>query len=235
MALWRKFNELTDLISAKTGNLFRSGSATSLPAALGGAEDAANSVVFTMAVVALGAKMAKADGVVVEIEVAAFHRAFHVDAKEAHNVERLFNLAKQDIAGFDTYADKIKRLLGNDRHQLQDVLESLFHIATADRAMHPGEDAFLAIVGDRFGFTPSEFRHIRAQFIVDHASPYDVLGLSPSATSDEIKSRHRDLVKETHPDRLIGLGAHPELIDVATRKLQAINAAYAAIARERKL
>lgn len=235
MALWRKFSELAALISEKAGDLLRGAPGTALPAALGGTETPANSVVFTMAVVALGAKMAKADGVVVEIEVAAFNRAFHVDKNEAHNVERLFNLAKQDIAGFEAYADKIKRLLGNDQRRLQDVLESLFHIATADRAMHPGEDAFLATVGDRFGFSPSEYRHIRAQFVVDHASPYDVLGLSPMASDDDVKRRHRDLVKETHPDRLIGGGARAELVDVATRKLQAINAAYAAISRERKL
>lgn len=233
MALWRKLNELTGLISQRAGDFF-GGSRNVLPASLGGSQAAGGSVLFTMAVVALGAKMAKADGVVVEIEVDAFNRAFHVDAREAHNVERLFNLAKQDIAGFETYADKIKTLLGNDRHQLQDVLESLFHIATADRAMHPGEDRFLTVVGERFGFTPSEYRHIRAQFVVDHASPYDVLGLTPSASDAEIKQRHRDLVKETHPDRQIARGAHAELIDVATRKMQSINTAYAAIAQERK-
>lgn len=234
MALWRKLNELTGHISQRAGELFRGMRPGTLPAALGSGS-AANSTVFTMAVVALGAKMAKADGVVVEIEVAAFHRAFHVAPKEARNVERLFNLAKQDIAGYEAYADKIKTLLGNDRHALQDVLESLFHIATADRAMHPGEDAFLATVAERFGFAPSEFRHIRAQFVVDHTSPYDVLGLSPSASLEEVKRRHRDLVKETHPDRHIARGASPELVDVATRKLQAINTAYETIARERQI
>lgn len=231
MALWRKINDLREQISLRAGELLRG----LRPEALVGSTEGADDALFTMAVVALGAKMAKADGVVIEIEVAAFHRAFHVDAKEARNVERLFNLAKQDIAGFEAYADKIKALLGNDRHTLQDVLESLFHIATADRALHPGEDAFLAIVGERFGFAPSEFRHIRAQFVVDHTSPYDVLGLTPAASNEEIKRRHRDLVKETHPDRLIARGAHVELVDVATRKLQAINAAWETIARERRI
>lgn len=235
MALWRKINELKGAISQQAGMIFRGLRSDGLPAALGGASPGTNTAVFTMAVVALGAKMAKADGVVAEIEVAAFHRAFRVDASEARNVERLFNLAKQDVAGFEAYADKIKTLLGNDRSTLQDVLESLFHIATADRAMHPGEDAFLATVGNRFGFSPSEFRHIRAQFVVDHTSPYDVLGLTPSASIDDIKKRHRDLVKETHPDRLIARGAHIELIEVATRKMQAINTAYEAIARERRI
>lgn len=231
MALWRKINELSGQISQRAGDFFRSIRTGTLPAAPSGTSNA----VFTMAVVALGAKMAKADGVVAEIEVAAFKRAFHVDAKEARNVERLFNLAKQDVAGYESYADKIKGLLGNDRKTLQDVLESLFHIATADRAMHPGEDEFLATVGERFGFSPIEFRHIRAQFIVDHTSPYDVLGLKPTSSDEEVKRRHRDLVKETHPDRLIARGAHQELIDVATRKLQAINAAYESIARERRI
>lgn len=235
MALWRKLSELTGVINQRTGELLGWSKPDGLPAELGSSSGASQSVVFTMAVVALGAKMAKADGVVAEIEVEAFHRAFHVSAKEKKNVERLFNLAKQDVAGFGAYADQIKRVLGNDQHQLQDVLESLFHIATADRAMHPAEDAFLGVVGERFGFSPSDFRHIRAQFVVDHASPYDVMGLTPSASNEEIKRRHRELIKETHPDRLIARGAHAELIDVATRKMQAINLAFGAIARERKL
>ncbi len=193
------------------------------------------SVAFTAAVVALAAKMAKADGIVVGVEVEAFQRAFRVEPREARNVTRLFELAQQDTAGYESYAEQIARAVGRDRAVLRDVLASLLHIATADRVLHPAEDAFLATVARLFGLSSSEYRHERAHFIADPESPYDVLGLAPSATDDELKRRHRKLVRETHPDLMIGRGVPPELIVIATRRLAAINDAYAVVARERGL
>ncbi len=213
--------------------------ATSLaPSSAGGVTLASQrqlSVAFTAAVVALSAKMAKADGVVVGVEVEAFQRAFKVDERQAQNVSRLFNLAQKDTAGFESYADQIARLVRRDQALLRDVLASLFHIATADRVLHPSEDVFLATVATRFGLTGSEYRHERAHFIADPDNPYDVLGLAPSVTDADLKQRYRKLVRETHPDLMLARGVPPEMIAIATRRLSAINDAYSAVARERGL
>jgi DnaJ like chaperone protein len=192
-------------------------------------------VAFTIAVVALSAKMAKADGVVAGVEVDAFYKAFHVPPAELANVRRVFDLAKEDTAGFEGYATQIARLLAHQKALLTDVLDTLFHIASADRAIHPAEDSFLHTVARLFGLSESEYRHHRAQYIHDASSPYDVLGLHPSADPDAIKRRHRKLVRENHPDLAIGRGLPPEMIEIATRRLQAINDAYAVIAQERGL
>jgi DnaJ like chaperone protein len=192
-------------------------------------------VAFTIAVVALSAKMAKADGVVAGVEVDAFHRAFHVPEAELAGVRRVFTMAQEDTAGYEGYATQIARLLSHRPALLTDVLDTLFHIATADRALHPAEDSFLATVARLFGLSDSEFRHHRAQYVHDVSSPYDVLGLHPSASDEAVKARHRKLVRENHPDLAIGRGLPQELIDVATRRLAAINDAYAIIARERRL
>ena len=58
-------------------------------------------VAFSVAMIALSAKMAKADGVVSKEEVEAFQDIFAIPDEEAHNVARLYNLAKQDVAGYD--------------------------------------------------------------------------------------------------------------------------------------
>ena len=58
------------------------------------------SVAFTIAVIALGAKMAKADGLVTKDEVAAFRQVFTIPKSEEENAARVFNLARQDVAGF---------------------------------------------------------------------------------------------------------------------------------------
>ena len=96
------------------------------------------SVAFTIAVIALGAKMAKADGTVTRNEVAAFRRVFTIPPEEEEAAAKVFNLARQDTAGFDAYARKIKAMFGDDgREVLIDLMDGLFHIATADGGFHP--------------------------------------------------------------------------------------------------
>ena len=53
--------------------------------------DATKSIAFTIAVVALGAKIAKADGRVTRAEVNAFKDVFHVPPHELRNVSRVFD------------------------------------------------------------------------------------------------------------------------------------------------
>ncbi|HWE22219.1 MAG TPA: TerB family tellurite resistance protein, partial [Hyphomicrobiaceae bacterium] len=153
-----------------------------------------NDIAFTIAVIALSAKMARVDGVVSPLEMQAFKQVFQTAPEEEGNVKRVFDLAKQDVAGYDSYADEIANLLKDDRKLLQDVLEGLLYVAVVDGALHPEEDALLADVARRFGFSPSEFRFFRARFVADHGSPYDALRLSPSATDEEIRQQYRKLV-----------------------------------------
>ena len=62
--------------------------------------------------------------------------------EEAANIERVFNLAKQDVAGYEAYADQIAALLKDRKKLLQHVLEGLMHVATADGVLHPKEDEY---------------------------------------------------------------------------------------------
>ncbi|NHX28199.1 molecular chaperone DjiA, partial [Escherichia coli] len=98
------------------------------------------SVAFTIAVIALGAKMAKADGRVTRDEVTAFREVFTIPPSETENAARVFNLARQDVAGFEEYAQRIARMFNEDDAPLTDLLEGLFHIAIADGEYHPAED-----------------------------------------------------------------------------------------------
>ena len=194
-----------------------------------------NSVAFTIAVISLCAKLSKADGVSTYLEAQAFEEVFHVPPEERANVERLYDFAKQDVAGYDAYADKVARLLADEPELKRDVLEALFHIATADGVFHGEEDEYLADVARRFGFSEAQYRAIRAMFIRDPTDPYTVLGVSPAVSDEELKAHYKRLVRENHPDVLIAHGVPEEFVDVANRKLAAINAAYDQIARERAL
>ena len=200
----------------------------------GGESADAPGVVFTIAIIALGAKMAKADGVVTKDEEEAFKRIFRVPPSEEANVRRIFNLARQDTAGYEAYAKQIANLFRGNPAILEDVLDGLFEIAKADGVLHPGELAFLERVAEIFGFTEAEFRRIRAShFGPDEADPYAILGVAHDASDAEIKSTYRFLVRENHPDSLMARGVPEEFVRLANDKLAAINAAYDRIEQER--
>lgn len=193
-------------------------------------------VAFSMGVIALGAKMAKADGVVTKDEVSAFKDVFKVPDDELKNVARLFNLAKKDVAGYESYARQLAKLFQDDRETLKAVLDGLFHIAKADDVIHPNEEAYLASVAQIFGFSDTEFAYIRARHVhAKERSPYDVLEVDPSISDQELKKRYRELVRENHPDRLMARGVPEEFIEIANNKIAAINQAYDEIAKERGL
>ncbi len=195
-----------------------------------------NQVAFTVGVIALGAKMAKADGVVTEDEVSAFKDVFKVPEGEMKNVARVFNLAKQDVAGYEAYAEQLAGMFKKNRKLLEDILDGLFHIAGADEVMHPKEEEYLSNVAAKFGFTPTEFQYIKARHVASsQRNPYDVLGVGPEIGNEQLKVHYRKLVAENHPDKLLARGVPEEFVALATEKIAAINQAYDEIAKERRL
>ncbi|MCE6951731.1 molecular chaperone DjiA [Cereibacter sphaeroides] len=185
------------------------------------------SVAFTIAVIALGAKMAKADGQVTRNEVAAFRQIFAIPPAEEANAARVFNLARQDVAGFDAYARKIKAMFRDDDRILVDLLEGLFHVSVADGRYHPREDLFLAEVARIFGLGDRCFRALRARFVPDvPRDPYDVLGVEPDAPIEDIRLAWKQAVRDCHPDRMIARGVPEEAVKLAERRLIDINRAW---------
>lgn len=194
-----------------------------------------SSVAFTIAIIALSAKMAKSDGIVTCDEVEAFRRVCTFPESEAANVRHVFDLAKEDVAGYEHYARQVGRMLAEEPELRRDVIEGLFVIAAADGVLHEREDRYLSEVSRLLGLTQAELEWIRSLFVTAEADPYTTLGLTPAATPAEIKARHRALVIENHPDRLIGRGVPAEFITIAERKLAAINAAFDKLAGETRL
>jgi DnaJ like chaperone protein len=189
---------------------------------------------FAIAMIALSAKMAKADGVVTRSEVDAFCRIFSIPPGEEKNVARVYNLAKRDVAGFDAYARDVAHLFADDPAMLEAVLDGLFDIARADGGVHERELSYLEDVSRVFGFDERTFDTVRARHAIgDGVDPYVVLGAERSWDFDRLRRRYRQLVTENHPDRLIAHGVPEEFIRIANDRLAAINAAWEAIERMR--
>ncbi len=191
-------------------------------------------VAFTIAVIALGAKLAKADGQVTRGEVAAFRRIFTIAPEDEANAARVFNLARQDVAGFDLYARKIAAMFPPRDPVLVDLMEGLFEVAMADDGFHPQEEAFLREVARIFGLTERCFRCLRARFVGDvPPDPYDVLEVSHDAPIAVIQRAYRNAVRETHPDRLAARGVPQEAVKLAEHRLRDLNRAWEEIQQGR--
>jgi DnaJ like chaperone protein len=223
-SVWQRLGALVGSVSERTGVVGSVINALDPDTWLPGGQDAA----FTLALIALSAKMAVADGVVTASEVRAFRRSVEIPPEIATQVDRIFRLAQQDVAGYEAYARKVGRFFSRSPETLEHVLDGLFYIASADGMVHEAELEYLKRVSDIFGFDDARFEQLAAQHVVldNRLDPYLVLGLMPNADRDEVKRVYRLLVAEHHPDRLIAKGVPEELIDVATARMQAINLAY---------
>lgn len=185
------------------------------------------SVAFAIAVIALGAKMAKADGQVTRDEVTAFREVFQIGREDEAGAARVFNLARQDVAGYQDYARRIGRMFADDPETLSDLMEGLFHIAMADGFYHPGENEFLEDVARIFQVSDAKFRAMRARFVPDAIpDPYTILGVVPEMPLVEIRKHWRKLVRENHPDRMVARGVPEEAIKLAEKRMVAINRAW---------
>jgi DnaJ like chaperone protein len=196
--------------------------------------NAPNEVAFTVGVIALFAKMAKADGLVTRDEIDAFNRVFEVPQAERAHVGQIFDLAKQSIAGFEDYARQVAVLFRGRPGVLVDLIEALFLIAQADNKFHAGEEEFLRRCATIFGITEDHFGRIRETYFgPDQGDPYRILGVERTASDSDLKRAYHAAVKENHPDSLIARGVPGEFVKLATEKLAAINGAYERVKKER--
>ncbi len=229
MSIWTRISEALALVGDSIGSFL-------VKLAKSRVSTPEKSLGFTIGMIALGAKMAKADGIVTGDEVKAFKQVFHVPQSELAAVARVFNLAKQDVAGYDSYARQIARLFHAKASTLENVMDGLFHIAKADGTLHPAELIYLENVAQLFGFSAHDFTRIKAR----HASvgaddPYLILDVDRAAGLAAIKVRYRKLVRDNHPDKQIAAGVPKEMVVLATDRLARINAAYEQIVKEHQL
>ncbi|WP_299396743.1 TerB family tellurite resistance protein [Pelagibius sp.] len=191
------------------------------------AADATKQIAFTIGVIVLGAKLAKADGQVTRDEVDAFKQVFRIPPEEMKNVGRVFDQARKNAGGYEPYAKQLARMFADNPAVLEELLGGLFHIARADGQVSPDELDYLESLAVIFGFDAQDWDRIRAANVAAADSdPFRILGVERDADDAAIKAAHRKLVVENHPDRLVAQGMPPEFVEVANEKLARINAAY---------
>jgi DnaJ like chaperone protein len=225
MPLWETFQSFVEMARRRTlGAVFD---------ALAEHQARRDEAAFSIALIALSAKMAKADGIVTDDEIAAFRRFFSYPDSEARKVTMVYRLAQQDVAGFEHYLTRVARIFDDVPQVLEDVLDCLFYVAAADGVEHPRERALLETAARAFKVGPAQLRRIRAIHLgLDADDPYAILGVDPGVAADELKAAYRALVREHHPDALMARGVPVSLASIGEARMAAINAAYAKLRAE---
>lgn len=232
MSIWSQLGEFLSGIAVEAF----SSVVEAVRTAFEGDPETRKQVSFSVAMIALSAKMAKADGVVTEDEVRAFQQIFDIPEDEFNHVSKLYNLAKQDVAGYHAYAKRVVRLFPEDPVILEDVMNGLFHIAKADGLVHENEMLFMDDIAEIFNIKGREYERIRLRHLEpEDGNPYVLLDADQSWNDDRLKAHYRKLIKENHPDRFMARGLPPEFVAIANERLSQINSAWSIIKLERGL
>lgn len=194
-----------------------------------------HSASFMIAIICLGAKIAKADGLVTKDEVTAFRKVFIISEADAPLAAKVYNYAKESAEGYEKYAKRVARRFGPGNRMLDLILEGLFVIADADGTISQAEADVLRTIGRIFGVPEKSFANLMNRFgFKKRESPYDILNVHPDMPTDKIKARWRALAKENHPDVLTAKGMPEEAVKLAEIRMAAINQAWEQIKSERE-
>ena len=219
MSIWSTISKLISNISKKGEQLSKIFQKLKTPPE--------KTVGFTIAVIALSAKMAKADGIVTNEEVKAFRQVFYIPKNEEKNASMVFNLARKDVAGFEIYANKVNKMLYPNTKILEELLEGLLHIATSDGIYHPAENHFIETVAKIFKIDQNKLNILKSRYLPNETiNPFLILGVNPNWDMSIIKKKWQKLVRECHPDKYLTRGLPSEASVLANNRLLKINEAW---------
>ena len=194
---------------------------------------------FSIAVVILSAKVAKADGVVTRAEIDAFKRTFRIPPEQVHNIGVLFDEARESADGYEIWSRRLGESFADQKGVLEDVLAALLQIAAADGPLHPKKQAMLEAIRREMKLSDAAWARARTggsgRATSNEPAPYAVLGIPATSTDAMVREAWRGLVRENHPDALKAKGVPDQFVQQAHAKVARINAAWDRIKRERGL
>jgi DnaJ like chaperone protein len=188
---------------------------------------------FAVSLLVLTAAVMKADGTARKSELNYVKRFYENNfgvERAGQYIKMLGELLKQELdvrqvgAQIGQFMDYSSRMM---------LLQYLFGISQADGNYHPKEVEMVRVISGYMGIGQKDYESIKAMFIKDTGSAYQILEVSPDVTDEELKKAYRELAKKHHPDKVSHLGE--EVKKAAEEKFTKLNAAYEAIKKERGL
>jgi len=201
--------------------------------------------------VALMAKVSKADGKVCELEAEVLKHTFNDISSHFENAEeireKLKILYENEKHSFDNLIDicnKLYNLTKNEYHKRIKIMEYLLNLAFIDKDFSSAEKMITEDISNALKIKIEDFNDLIKTFESFYAQQasnkaitlekaYEILESESSDDAATLKKNYRTLVKKHHPDIISGQGATQNIIDEATRKLQEINEAYEIIKKDK--
>lgn len=186
---------------------------------------------FTVSLLILSSALMKADGKVTKSEL-DYVKAFLIRQFGAEEGQQqllaLREILKQDFSIADV-SRQIAQFMGYPA-RLQ-LLHYLFGLSGADGHTHPKELIMIQDISNHLGIRQADFSSIKAMFVKDINSAYQILEITPDANEDEIKKAYRKMAVKYHPDKVAHLGE--DVKNAATEKFQKVQAAYEEIKKQK--
>ena len=197
--------------------------------------------------VSLLAKVAKSDGRVSELEARLITQVLDDLSQKVSGVsgvreylKEVYNSQKENVDNAYETARNYKRAFNLNYDTSVARLTFFLNLAYIDGEFNKSEQDVIRNIAYGFGIDKETLDEIiykfdsfyGSRFGADHDEmsqendAFEVLGLSKNASLDEIKARYKELVRQYHPDILMGRGESKEVIERSTKKLQEINEAY---------
>ncbi len=187
---------------------------------------------FFVSLMVLSSAVIKADGQVSQSElncVREFIRRNFGDSAVNEAMTMLDGFNRQQVNIYSVGPQIADNMNYSQRLQL---FHYLVQIATADGIFSKSEKSVLEAIGAVIRLQNSDINSVIAMFYRENdESAYAVLGISPNATDDEVKSAYRRMAMKNHPDKVASLG--PEVQKAAEEKFRQIQDAYETIKRQR--
>ncbi len=196
-------------------------------------------MVFFVAAFSMLAKIATADGAVTDAErrkVQEFiDQDLHLQGQEKEAALRIFETAQRSDDTFEQFATQFYDVFKNNGQMLNLMTDILYRVSYADGALSPAEDRLIRRAGKLFHFSEDRLETARRRYGPHDGSShsYSVLGITPSASNDEVKKAYRKMVNEYHPDKIASKGLPSEFIKFANEKFREIRTAYEDIRKAR--
>ena len=186
---------------------------------------------FLVSLLVLSAAVIKADGKTLQSEldyVKDFVRKNFGEAAVPEAMRLLEQFCRQDVNIYSVGLQIARYMNYSQRLQL---FHYLVQIALADGDFDKREKTVLDTIGGTIGLSGNDVSSILAMFYKETSSAYTVLGISPTATDDEVRSAYRKMAMKNHPDKVATLGA--DVQKAAAEKFRQIQEAYETIKKER--
>lgn len=203
--------------------------------------------------IALMAKVAKADGNVCELEAQILKHTFTDISSHFENHEeirdKLKDIYTQEKKSFDNTEEICKtlfKLTKRDYNKRLKIMEYLLNLAFIDKEFSNTERMITEDIANFLEIKRADFETLISTFenfyrdqknnqAISLDKAYEILECKEEDDDSTLKKNYRKLVRIHHPDIITGQGAAQNIIDEATKKLQEINEAYEMIKKERKI